>query len=113
MPNFAVIVQRQRRAGGARSNSGGGERRLHAPGLFGQQLRSELDGCGEWRYLLRIVLPLSVPILAVVGLYFAVGYWNSYFDAMSIAVRSRPIMPLASSAQTMSAPTYAPKHAGR
>ena len=41
-----------------------------------------LDGCGEVRYLLRIVLPLSVPIIAVIGLYYAVGHWNSYFDAM-------------------------------
>ena len=41
-----------------------------------------LDGCGEGRYLLSIVLPLSVPIIAVVGLYYAVGLWNSYFDAM-------------------------------
>lgn len=54
---------------------------------------AELDGCGEWRYLLRIVLPLSVPILAVVGLYFAVGYWNSYFDAM-IYIDTRAKLPL-------------------
>ena len=41
-----------------------------------------LDGCGEGKYLVSIVLPLSVPIIAVVGLYYAVGHWNSYFDAM-------------------------------
>lgn len=55
---------------------------------FASQIPTELreaaflDGCGEMRYLFRIVLPLSVPILAVVGLYYAVGHWNSYFDAM-------------------------------
>lgn len=54
---------------------------------------AELDGCGEWRYLLKIVLPLSLPILAVVGLYFAVGYWNSYFDAM-IYIDTRAKLPL-------------------
>ena len=41
-----------------------------------------LDGCGEARFLLNIVLPLSMPILAVVGLYYAVGHWNNYFDAL-------------------------------
>lgn len=41
-----------------------------------------LDGCNYTRYLLRIVLPLSMPIIAVVGLYYGVGHWNSYFDAL-------------------------------
>lgn len=54
---------------------------------------SELDGCGEVRYLLQIVLPLSLPMLMVVGLYFAVGIWNSYFDAM-IYMSTRSKMPL-------------------
>ena len=54
---------------------------------------SQLDGCGETRYLTQIVLPLSVPILAVVGLYYAVGIWNSYFDAM-IYMSTRSKMPL-------------------
>ena len=55
---------------------------------FSSQIPTELreaaflDGCGETKYLFRIVLPLSVPILAVVALYYAVGHWNSYFDAM-------------------------------
>lgn len=43
---------------------------------------SELDGCGAIRFLLRVVLPLSGPILAVIGLFYAVGHWNSYFSAM-------------------------------
>ena len=54
---------------------------------------AQLDGCAEMRYLVRIVLPLSVPILAVVGLYYAVGVWNSYFDAM-VYLSSRNKMPL-------------------
>ena len=41
-----------------------------------------LDGCNYTRYLLRIVLPLSKPILAVISLYYAVGHWNNYFDAL-------------------------------
>ena len=42
---------------------------------------AELDGCPVFKLLLNITLPLSGPILAVVGLYCAVGIWNSYFDA--------------------------------
>jgi multiple sugar transport system permease protein/putative aldouronate transport system permease protein len=41
-----------------------------------------LDGCGDTRYLIGVVLPLSMPILAVVALYYAVGHWNNYFDAL-------------------------------
>ena len=33
-------------------------------------------------FLLRIVIPLSKPIVAVLTLFAAVGYWNSYFDAL-------------------------------
>ena len=47
-----------------------------------------LDGCNYTCYLIKIVLPLSLPILAVVGLYYAVGHWNNYFDAL-IYLRSR------------------------
>ncbi|MGI6672025.1 MAG: carbohydrate ABC transporter permease [Christensenellales bacterium] len=41
-----------------------------------------LDGSNHTKYLLRVGLPLSMPILAVVGLYYAVGHWNNYFDAL-------------------------------
>ncbi|MGF1427201.1 carbohydrate ABC transporter permease [Kitasatospora sp. LaBMicrA B282] len=43
---------------------------------------ARLDGAGELRTLFRIVLPLSKAIIAVVGLYYAVAYWNDYFRAM-------------------------------
>jgi putative aldouronate transport system permease protein len=43
---------------------------------------AEMDGAGDLRILIAIVLPLSVPILAVLTLFYAVGHWNSYFDAM-------------------------------
>lgn len=43
---------------------------------------ARIDGAGEWRIFLRIVLPLSKPVLAVMGLFYAVGYWNSYFNAL-------------------------------
>lgn len=41
-----------------------------------------MDGCGELTYLFHCVLPLSGSILAVIGLYYAVGHWNSFFNAL-------------------------------
>jgi len=40
---------------------------------------ARIDGCGELQTLIRIVLPLSAPILATVGLFYAVNHWNAYF----------------------------------
>ncbi|HML48877.1 MAG TPA: carbohydrate ABC transporter permease, partial [Clostridia bacterium] len=54
---------------------------------------AQLDGCNNIRYLLSIVLPLSGSILAVIGLFYAVGYWNSYFSAM-IYITDRNGYPL-------------------
>jgi putative aldouronate transport system permease protein len=42
---------------------------------------SRLDGAGDWRVLWSVVLPLSKAALAVVGLFYAVAYWNSWFYA--------------------------------
>ncbi|MDR0554281.1 MAG: carbohydrate ABC transporter permease [Treponema sp.] len=55
---------------------------------------AQMDGCGNIRYLLRILLPLSTPILAVTGLFYAVGFWNSYFDAMMYLANVRTKYPL-------------------
>ncbi len=41
-----------------------------------------IDGSSDLRTFFQIVLPLSKPILAVMTLFYAVGIWNSYFDAM-------------------------------
>ena len=41
-----------------------------------------IDGANDLVVLFRIVLPLSAPILATLGLFTAVGYWNSYFNAI-------------------------------
>lgn len=43
---------------------------------------ASLDGASDIRILVSMVVPLSVPILAVMVLFYAVGHWNSYFDAM-------------------------------
>ena len=55
---------------------------------------AQIDGCGDWRFLIQIVLPLSGPILAVICLYYAVSLWNRYFDAM-IYIKTRAKLPLA------------------
>ena len=43
---------------------------------------AKIDGASDMGVLLKIVLPLSVPIIATIGLFYAVQYWNSYFDAL-------------------------------
>ncbi|MFD2615437.1 carbohydrate ABC transporter permease [Paenibacillus gansuensis] len=41
-----------------------------------------IDGANDLRIFFRIILPLSLPALAAFGLFFAVGYWNSFFNAI-------------------------------
>lgn len=43
---------------------------------------ARIDGAGKFRTFLEIVIPLAKPIIAVMALYYAVGQWNSYFNAM-------------------------------
>ena len=43
---------------------------------------AQLDGCSDIKYLLKMVIPLAKPILAVITLYYAVGHWNQFFNAM-------------------------------
>lgn len=43
---------------------------------------ARIDGAGEFRILARIVLPLSRAVIAVVGLFYAVSYWNIWFNAL-------------------------------
>ncbi|MBD8059836.1 carbohydrate ABC transporter permease [Cellulomonas sp. JH27-2] len=43
---------------------------------------ARIDGAGEWRILGRIVLPMSKAVVAVVALFYGVGYWNAFFNAM-------------------------------
>lgn len=52
-----------------------------------------IDGCGDGRFFVSIVLPLSKAIVAVIGLYCAVGHWNSYFNAL-IYIRDPQLVPL-------------------
>lgn len=43
---------------------------------------ARMDGAGEWRTFLQIVVPLSVPGLATVALFSAIGIWNNFFNAL-------------------------------
>jgi putative aldouronate transport system permease protein len=43
---------------------------------------ARIDGASEWRVLVSIVLPLSKAVVAVVGLFYAVNYWNAYFNSV-------------------------------
>ena len=54
---------------------------------------SGMDGCSVFRQLISIVIPLSGPIIAVIGLYYAVGHWNSYFSAL-LYINQENIQPL-------------------
>ncbi|WP_414859296.1 carbohydrate ABC transporter permease [Paenibacillus haidiansis] len=54
---------------------------------------AQIDGCGNLRYFVQIVLPLSKAIIAVLGLWIAVGYWNSYFNAL-IYLKNPDLHPL-------------------
>lgn len=52
-----------------------------------------IDGCRNIGILLRIVLPLSIPIIAVMAIFYGVGHWNSFFNAL-IYLSDREKFPL-------------------
>ncbi len=54
---------------------------------------ASIDGCSDAYYFFSIMLPLMKPIVAVVGLYYAVGHWNAYFSAM-IYLNDKKLFPL-------------------
>lgn len=54
---------------------------------------ARLDGCGNIPMLIKIVLPLSKAIMAVLVLYYAVAIWNAYFDAL-IYIKDSSMHPL-------------------
>lgn len=52
-----------------------------------------VDGCSDFRLFMQIVLPLSTPIIAVMALFYGVGHWNSFFNAL-IYLSDRSMYPL-------------------
>ncbi|GHT54983.1 ABC transporter permease [Spirochaetia bacterium] len=54
---------------------------------------ARMDGAAEWLVLLRIILPVSKPILMTIGLYYGVSFWNDFFHAM-LYLNSNYLQPL-------------------
>lgn len=54
---------------------------------------SQMDGCSDFRFVWKMVLPLSGPIIAVITLYYAAANWNQYFSAL-IYLKDQSLYPL-------------------
>ena len=54
---------------------------------------AKIDGCGEFRTLVQVVIPLIKPALATVGLFIALAYWNDWYNAM-LYIKSENKYPL-------------------
>lgn len=79
---------------------------------------AQVDGAGHVRIFLKIILPLSKPVLATVALFIAVGHWNSWFDVMifnpqreDLTTLQYELMKLLSSVSQQSGDPSAMKHA--
>lgn len=57
------------------------------------QEAARIDGCSNTKILLRIVLPLSAPIIAVMALFYGINHWNAYFGAL-IYISKKELKPL-------------------
>mgnify|MGYP000895358398 FL=1 len=57
------------------------------------QEAAEIDGCGIFQYFMKIAIPLSKSIIAIMVLYYAVGHWNSFFNGL-IYVTDSDLYPL-------------------
>ncbi|MCL2362595.1 MAG: carbohydrate ABC transporter permease [Defluviitaleaceae bacterium] len=55
---------------------------------------ARLDGAGEFVIMWRIIVPLSAPIMATVALFYAVGFWNQWWNAM-LFIQDVNLIPLA------------------
>jgi putative aldouronate transport system permease protein len=54
---------------------------------------ARIDGANDWSILLRVILPLSMPVIAVMILFYGVSHWNSWFSA-TIFLQDRELFPL-------------------
>jgi len=61
----------------------------------GLEESAQIDGCGNWGTFFRIVLPLSGPIVATLGLFTAVAHWNDWFTP-TIYIFKENLMPIQS-----------------
>ncbi len=54
---------------------------------------AKIDGAGDFRIYLKLILPLSKPALATIGLFLALAYWNDWYNAL-LFVSDEKLMPL-------------------
>jgi len=54
---------------------------------------AKIDGANDFIVLFKIIIPLSIPVMAVMVLFYGVGHWNAWFNAM-IFLRKRELYPL-------------------
>ena len=54
---------------------------------------ARLDGCNDFQYFFRILIPLSAPIIAVLTLFYAISHWNQFFTAL-IYLSDKALFPL-------------------
>lgn len=54
---------------------------------------SQLDGCNDFQYFLKVLLPLSTPLIAVLALFYAIGHWNQFFAAL-LYLTNKDLFPL-------------------
>ena len=43
---------------------------------------AKIDGAGDFTIFMRLILPMTTPALATIGLFIALGYWNEWYNAM-------------------------------
>ncbi len=55
---------------------------------------AEIDGAGPIRILIQVYLPLSKPVLATLALFYAVGRWNGFSDALLYIKKNRELYPI-------------------
>ena len=53
-----------------------------------------IDGANDFQVILRVLLPVSKASMAVIVLFYAVGHWNAWFNAMIYLPRARELYPL-------------------
>ena len=54
---------------------------------------AQIDGCSDIQYFIKMVLPLSGAVIAVITLYYAIGHWNAYFSAF-MYLNDKELYPL-------------------
>jgi len=54
---------------------------------------AKIDGCGDFKIFMLLIMPLSKPVIATIGLFTALGYWNDWFHAM-LFITDKNLYPL-------------------